>query len=290
MQPRLLKDSGGYSELGSFDCNLMVGRPAALATCDREVTPDALLEQLAGLGVRRALVSHVVAKEYHPSVGNAQLLEALAGQPELLPCWVVLPHHTREMPEPEALIAQMLASGVRAARIYPGISGGMGHRFSLLPHVAGPLLATLERHRIPLFVDYLLGRRDEIDWREVVDVCERHPGLPVVLIRPGGRSDRNLYPLMRGLPNLHIESSGYNANRGIEALAEYTGPERILYGSGYPYNTMPGALFRVAHSRMPLPWRQLVAGGNLERLLNGVTGPADLSRTGSRTLGKEGAE
>lgn len=259
-----------YAELDFMDCNLYIGRPAMLRTCDYEVTPELLRSELALLGVKAGLVSHVVAREYHPSAGNDLLMDALATSPDFAPCWIVLPHHTGEMPEPETLVANMIAKGVRAAKLFPAIAGGAGHRFHLHRHVVGDLLSTLERYRIPLFVDYLLGRRDDVDWREISEVCERHPDLPVVLVRSSGRSSRMLIPLMKALPNLHMETSFYHSHRGLEVLVESVGPERILFGSNYPFNTLPGSVFRVAHTQISWADRRLIAGDNLRRLLAGV--------------------
>lgn len=259
-----------YAELDFFDCNLYLGRPAMVHTCNEEVTPARLRAELDQLSIKGGLVTHVVAREYHPSVGNELLMTELAGHPEMAPCWVLLPHHTGEMPEPAALVDRLLKAGVRAARVFPGIAGGAGHRYPLHRHVVGELFTALERNRIPLLIDYILGRRDDVDWREMADVCERHPNLPVVLVRSSGRSSRVLFPMMRALPNLHMEISFYHSHRGIEALADYVGPERILFGSNYPYNTLPSPVFRVAHSQISLEAKRLVAGGNLRRLLAGV--------------------
>lgn len=219
------------------------------------------------LGVRRALVGHVAAREYHPAVGNAELLEELAGHPRLHPCWAVLPHQTGEMSEPAALVSEMRRHGVRAARVFPGVSRGWGHRFSLDRYVSGPLLTALEGAGIPVLVDYLLFRRDELDWREIADVCERHPGLKLVLIRAGGRSARNLYPMMDAFPNLHVGTAGYAVHRGLEALCERFGPGRLLFGSGFPYWSLGGAVFQLAHARIPLQAKRQIASGNLRRLL-----------------------
>lgn len=259
-----------YLSLDFFDCSLYIGRPAKVPTVNREITPSSLKEELGELAITGGLVTHVTAREYHPAAGNPLLLQQLNGHPELAPCWVLLPHHTGEMAEPRPLVRSMLASGVRAARVYPGIANGDGHRFPLHRLVVGELFAELERNRIPLFIDYLLGRRDDVNWGEVAEVCERHPKLPVILIRSSGRSSRTLHAFMRALPNLHMEISFYHAHRGIEALVEDVGPERILFGSNYPYNTLPAPVFRVAHSLIPLEAKRLIAGGNLRRLLAGV--------------------
>lgn len=259
-----------YADLGFFDCNAFIGRPAARGLLTGPTDPSTLLAEMDKVGVQHALVTHVQAREYHPSEGNRLLMAELTGHPRLFPCWTLLPHHTGEMPEPEVLVRQLLDAGVHAARVFPAVAGGWGHRFSLNKYVAGPLLKVLERHHIPLFVDWLLARRDDPPWRDVIELCENYPALPLVLVRVGGRSDRDVFPLLEAFPNLHIETGGYVAHRGLEGLVERYGAHRLLYGSGYPYYTLTGAAFRLAHTQLPVESRRLIAGDNLRRLLSGV--------------------
>jgi len=180
--------------------------------------------------VERAVVFHAQAQDGVPALGNGLLMEELAGHPRLLPSWVVMPHWTGEMPEPDALVAAMLARGVRVARLHPGAAG---HGFSLEPWCAGPLLEALAAHRIPVILDFMLFRRADPDWRLILDLCGRYPALPLVLTGAGiGRASRTFYALCRLCPNLHIELSRYTPFRGVEALCRMMGATRLLYGSG----------------------------------------------------------
>lgn len=257
-------------EIRFFDCNTFVGRPSAAGSLVGETTPESLVAEMEKVSVGRALVTHVQAREYHPAEGNPLLMTTLEGSARLSACWVVLPHHTGEMPPPGQLIDNLLAEGVRAVRVFPGVSGGWGHRFSLNRYVVGDLFEALARRRIPLLLDYLLFRREDPPWDEVVRVCESYPTLPILLIRPGGRSDRNLYPLLAAFDNLYIETGGYVVHRGIEKVVERFGPERLLFGSGYPYYTMAGAAYRLARASISEESRRMIGSGNLESLLSGV--------------------
>lgn len=254
-------------QTGIFDCNTFIGRPSATGSLVGETTPRRLLAEMDKVGVGRALVTHVQAREYHPCEGNPLLMESIMGHPRFVPCWVVLPHHTGEMAPPERLIKTLAHAGVRAVRIFPGVSGGWGHRFRLNRYVVGELFEALEQYRIPLFLDYLLMRRDDPPWDEVIHVCESYPGLPLILIRPGGRSDRNLYPLLETFDNLYLETGGYNVHRGIEAVVERYGAERLIFGSGYPYYTLTGAAFRLTHCEISEESKRMIGYGNLDRLL-----------------------
>ncbi len=75
----------------------------------------ALLADMRHAGIHGALVYHWLAREYDPGYGNRVLLEEIAGEERLWPCWVLLPHHTGEMPPGAEVVAQMREHGVRAA-------------------------------------------------------------------------------------------------------------------------------------------------------------------------------
>ncbi|HEX4812995.1 MAG TPA: amidohydrolase family protein [Nonomuraea sp.] len=265
-----------------LDCNTFVGRPSGtMPYITRAVSAAQLVRELDRVGVDEAAVYHVLARENDPATGNALLLRELATLPEparrrLHPVGVVLPPHTGELPEPEALVKQLLASGTRMARIFPS-SAMSGHRFSLAPWCAGELLDALERVRMPLAVDFSLFRRGEPPWREIYDLAESHPELPVILIDIQGRNNRTLYPLLKRFGNLLVQSGGFNVHRGLEDLCERFGAHRVVFGSGYPAQTIGGARLQLDRTDLPQADRELIAGGTLAALLDraGQGVPAD---------------
>ncbi|WP_067177716.1 amidohydrolase family protein [Microtetraspora niveoalba] len=263
-----------------LDCNTFIGRPAGHRPyITRAVTAADLVAEMDRVGVHEAAVYHVLAHEYAPEAGNELLLRELAGaaggvRERLRPVGVVLPPHTGEAAEPEPLVAGLLASGVRMARIFPS-SDMAGHRFSLAPWCSGELLAALERVRMPLAVDFTLFRRGEPPWREIHDLVECHPDLPVILMDVQGRNNRTLYPLLKRFANLHVQSAGFNVHHGLEDLCERFGAHRVVFGSGYPLRSMGGALLQLDRAGLPAADRELIASGTLTRLLADVrTGTA----------------
>lgn len=247
-----------------FDCNISMGewkhpRYGAIATADE------LERVLDYLQVERALVFHAHAQEGHAPIGNAMLMRELHGHPRLLPSWVLLPHHTGEMPEAQTLVGQMLEQGVKLARLFPG---GGGHGFSLAPWCADPLLSELAKHRIPVMIDFTLGRRDAPDWNLIYNLCQRHPALPIILTGAGiGRASRTFFPLLQACPNLYIELSRYTPFRAVDAICERFGACRLVYGSGLPLVAAGVALTTVTHALVSHEEKSLIASGNLTRLL-----------------------
>lgn len=97
-----------------FDCDIFLGRSFENVNTDgRLPTLKTLTAELDRLGVHRAAVYHILSKEYHPVTGNRRLLDEISGSDRIEPVWVVMPHHTGEMPEPQELVRQMVEAGDR---------------------------------------------------------------------------------------------------------------------------------------------------------------------------------
>jgi predicted TIM-barrel fold metal-dependent hydrolase len=246
-----------------FDCNAAIGcwkhpRPGGYESA-------AELEMILDYTqVEQAVVYHAQAQETHAPLGNGWLIEELADHPRLLPSWILLPHHTGEMPEPETLIDQMTQQRVRVARLLPGLKG---HRFSLETWCAGPLLKTLETHRIPTLVDFMFFRRDDPDWKLLADLGARYPSLPVILTGWAGLASRSFYALCQASPNLYLDTSRYALYRGLEAFCDKVGARQLVYGSGMPFIAPGVAITTITHADISAEEKAMIAAGNLERLL-----------------------
>jgi predicted TIM-barrel fold metal-dependent hydrolase len=246
-----------------LDCNAAIGRwkhprPGGYETA---AELEAILDYLQ---VAQAVVYHAQAQETHAPLGNALLMEELAGHPRLLPGWLLLPHHTGEMPEPEILLEQMMQQGVRVARLLPGLKG---HRFSMEPWCAGPLLKALETHRVPTLIDFMFFRRDDPDWKLLTDLGSRYPHLPIILTGWAGLASRSFYALCRACPNLYLDTSRYALFRGLEAFCEMVGARQLVYGSGLPFVAPGVAITTITHADICPEEKAMIAAGNLERLL-----------------------
>lgn len=249
-----------------FDANCMLG-PAPARQPGAPTTAEGLQVELRRVGIGRALVYSSLAEHYSPAEGNARLLATVRDYPELIPCWVLMPLTTQELPgagSGATLVDQMLAQGVKAARMFPTL-----HRFSVRGWLLGDLLYALAARRVPLILDF--GNRSWgdrfTDWEAVRETCLTHPHLPVILVREGMASDRWLYPLFHQCPNLFIEMSYYQVHRGIEVVCRRFGPGRLLFGTGMPIYDPGAPISMLLYSDVADDARRQIGSGNLERLL-----------------------
>ncbi|MEM2936225.1 MAG: amidohydrolase family protein [Candidatus Bathyarchaeia archaeon] len=253
-------------DLAFFDCNCMVGRWSTLQP-GSFYSVEGLLEEMSYCGIGEALVFHSLARSYSPAFGNERLLEEIRGKNQLHGCWVLLPHHTGEVPEPETMVESMLSKGVKAARLFP-----KEHRYSLSEWVLGGLLPVLEEHRIPLLLDFgnVHWSDSFTDWNAVAELCSKHPKLPVILMREGLAASRNLYPLLERFENLHLDTSYYFVHRGVEEICEKFGAKHLVFGSGMPTYSAGPPMMVITYSSISQREKGLIAGENLRRLLGGV--------------------
>jgi len=247
--------------LDFFDCNCSIGRSSVLYPGSFH-SPEELVERIKSYHINRALVFQAISRDHFPAEGNPILMENIKNYKELYPCWVVMPHHTGEFPNPVELKSQLKEFNVNAVRIFPSADR---HNYSLKPYSAGPLLEMLESIKLPLFVDI-----DEIGWENIDNLLKSYPNLPVILCNTGYRADRYIYPLMKTYQNLHIETSRYLSHLGVEALCKAIGSDRILFGTGMPLFTGAGAVFFINKLMLTDSEKSRIASGNLVKLITGA--------------------
>jgi Amidohydrolase len=211
-----------------------------------------LLDEMDRFYLREAVVSHWTGEEYDAASGNEALARSI--HPRLLPAWSILPD--------DGFLEALANRRPSVVRINPAPAR---HNFSLARWQAGRMCEYLEQSQVVT----LLSRSD-IEWRELNELLENFPRLPLVLLDVGYRSDSYLIPLLKIFPSLHFDSAGYLAHRQLETFVERHGPERLLFGSRLPLFTPAAALGVLASARIPETDRLAVAGGNLRRLLNSV--------------------
>lgn len=260
------------NEPNYFDSFVTVGKPR-IGQRAGIYTIAEIEEELRYFHITEALILHRLSFEDHPKVGNEEVLKITslasvqapygagqAGKENLHPVWVLLPEQTREMPPPEALVSEMLARGVKAARVYPKT-----HNWSLAEWSAGGLLRALEAHRFPLSIHL-----DETDWKEIQNLAGRHPGLPIIITGALYQTARLIYPLFKRHPNLYLEIAGYQIHRGLEEASRIVGARQFLFGSRMPEFTPAAAIMMVNYARISDEDRRLIAGDNLRRILSEV--------------------
>ncbi len=242
-----------------FDCNCFIGLPpvAMLRPAPRA---DDLLAAMDRSGIERALVWHVLQRDYAVPTGNKLLAEAIAGHRDRLTgCWSIMPPQTGEMPAHEELFAKMAEANVRALRAFPD-----RNRYLLRAESCGPLLEAMVERRIPL----ILSMQGGVSWQAAYDLLAAYPDLVCILADTGlWGTDRFFRPLIESYERVYLELSEYIVDGGIEAFVESYGAKRMLFGTAFPKWDHGGVMLMLRHAEVAEEARQAIAAGNLERIL-----------------------
>lgn len=245
-----------------FDANVCYG-PQKILMPGVDYSLTALLRRMEEFSIEKALVLHSVAREHDPSYGNARLMEEIKGHSNLLPVWALIPHHTGEMDAPDELAEKMIASGVKAAAMFPSIGA---HIFSLKRWSIGPLLDALSERHIPV----IMGCEQVGGMEGMAEFALSYPKLTVIATNVNYRYDRILFPAMDAAPNLHLETSTYKTYFGLQEFVKRFGSERLVFGSGMPAIDPAASVSIVTWSGLPMEQQEMIAHGNLERIIREV--------------------
>lgn len=242
-----------------FDGNCAIGMVARPGPAGAFRTPEELIEYQARFGIERALPFHSLALEHHPTIGNRALIEVVRGYPNLSPSWVILPHHTGEFCPPEELLVEAREVGVRALRMFPDF-----HKYPVDDWMLGDLFAAVEG-QLPLF--WHINKLDTQTARDIYNVCSAYPRLQLVVCDVDKMINRVITPLMRRLPNLWLETSGYRVNSSIKYICEAVGEDRVIFGTQLPWQSTGGPHADFVYAEITEKARVCIGSENLDRLL-----------------------
>ncbi|WP_084959177.1 amidohydrolase family protein [Thermoactinospora rubra] len=239
-----------------LDVNAMIGRLPAEDVGDGGVAE--LRRTMERLRIGSALVAHSAAWRHDPAEGNRLLLEEIAGDERLLPCWVGLPDTCGEVGP--GFVANAVASGVRAIRLYPH-----DHGFQLAGPDVAPLLEEMAEAGLPLLLDM-----DQTSWPEIEQVASARPELHVVVCRVGYRKLRELAGVLGRNANVHVDLSYLGSHLGLEWLVERFGTRSVLFGTGMPLRDPADAVTRLLWSELDDEAVRAVGAGSARELLRGA--------------------
>ncbi len=219
-----------------------------------------LLAEMDYYGVDKALVGNANLDNLPCDESNRQVAEMVGqGRGRLFGVWAVLPPQCEELPPPEAFFEQMARAGGRALTISP-----QAHRYMISRITLGPWMEEAEARGVPVVLDRLSAQ-------EIYDFMELFPRVVSLFQWPYQKwgSDRYVRPLLEAYPCSRLLLTGYWVPEGVRDLAEKYGAERLLYASGFPAKNHGAAMLQLRHCGLPDEAVRLIAGGNMERILQG---------------------
>lgn len=244
-----------------IDCNVVVGRSIVPGSQVIE-TPQQLISAMDTAKVDSALIWHIAQYDLFAPVGNTLASEFSRQSDRFLPTWAALPPVTDELPI-DILLNGMIENGVKVLRLLPAKQHYLVNGISL-----SPLLEVMVEHNIPLMLSLERG----IVWEDVYQLLNDCPKLTVILTDIGvWGQDRYTYPLLAKYPNVYIETSLLSLEAGgLEFGVNKFGAEKFVFGSNFPFKYIEAPLLDLLHSPISDEAKQLIAAGNIERILSEV--------------------
>ena len=109
------------------------------------------------------------------------------------------------------------------------------------------------------------------NWDILYNLMAEFPDLVCVVCDHGcWGEDRRFRPLIERYPNLYVDTSQYLLDGGIEAFVADYGPQRMLYGSGFPASHFGGMMLALKHARISEEAKTAIASQNLDRIIREV--------------------
>ena len=236
-------------------------------------TPEELVVQLKHKGVRQAWAGSFEALFCRDVSGvNARLAAACSDQGEsfLVPFGVVNP----KSPDWEEDLRRCQEDHrMPGIRLYPSY-----HRYPLTDSDFVKLLTLAASRR--LIVQIALSMEDprtQIPWMMAMPtdpgplrpLVAKLPALKLVLLNGGhwaGNNEPDVVALCKA-ENVYFDMAKNEGIGGLEALLAATGPDRVVFGSHYPFFYFESALLKVRESDLTASQKTALTEGNAGRLL-----------------------
>lgn len=253
------------SDITYFDAGCTLGRRMRMPEGQPE-TAEEILAAMDHFGIHDALVVDSLSHEASPMAGNERIIERTRHHPRLHPAWAGLMTHSRELPSPRELVAQMRELGVGALYLFYG-------QFDIRLDDWGidDLLEVLEEARVPVILCPENTRQrgtDATDWTNVVRIGRKFPRLPVIVTESRVyKSQRAVYAALAACPSLMIDLSALWLHKRIEFICQEFGAERLVWGSRLPDRSPGVPIMQLNYSDISEEQLSLIASGNMRRLL-----------------------
>ncbi len=225
---------------------------------------EELERELAHCSISGALVLSTMCVNYDAMHENLRLVRSLESTPQFAPAWNVMPEGD-EFPDVGTLLSKMRESGVSAVHVHPLTNG-----WELYSRESHRLFNGLAGAAVPTF----FSRSEFATYRDLEEILDNFPTLPVVLTGAHWEEQRKVLPLVRAHRNLHLTFDLFQIHYGLEELVGEGLENQLIFGSNAPQMSAGAHRAFVDLATVPTQAKQKIAGGNILRLLRREAPPA----------------
>jgi hypothetical protein len=260
-----------FEHLAIIDCNTFIGNWAFRRL--RRNTAAGLLEMMDSFGIERACVASADAILYEDcQAGNEKLYEETRGAEDRFWLYATL---NPAYPGWERDLGRCADLGFRALRLYPYY-----HNYRLESREAQTVVRAAAEAGLPVSVPvrvvdvrqrHWMDTTQNLDPLELVRLAETCPNATYILTEgflPASPED-DLWKRMSAL-SCYVEISRMSAclDKNLQAALEALGPDRLLFGTGFPFKTPSPAFLKVQTLDADAEAKSLIISGNARRLFD----------------------
>ncbi len=233
-----------------IDVNTLFG-PLPAASVD--LTVEVLLELMSNGGVESACTLSTLGLLLDSNVGNSATRAACSEYPQLIPTATLNPTAFFGDAAP---VQRLQEEGFRLVRFFPALQ-----EWPVTYQPFGAMLELLADYNLPVMVNVIHPGQ--------ITALESFIGSYPTVIFSG--VDAVLLPeaiaVLRKKSNWMLETSRLIAIGSIKQVVESVGPERLLFGTGAPAQSLSAALRALEHAGIPDADRRLILSENAGRIL-----------------------
>jgi len=243
-----------------IDARCQLGR-RGIVKPGEPVSHDDILELMERCHIEKAVAYHCLAKEGEMKAGNLELVKLTEGDDRFIRQWCAMPSAFGEFMSVPELFAAMKEHKVTSLRLLPKTCG-----YSLRPYALGEMMDAAAQCHVPVFIN--LG--EELSTDDLYPLCTNYPNVNFVVGNTGYRENRKFGPILESCPNLYIATGNYVVHCGLKTFCEYFGAQRLIFDTGLPTGSATAAVSLVNFAEISREEKELIAHGNIERLLSEV--------------------
>jgi uncharacterized protein len=224
-------------------------------------SPREMTEVMDRCGVSTALIAANLAIQLDAAAGNDVTARAVSDNPGRMLGYVVV----NPWQDPEAELARWQDDPrFVGVKIHPDL-----HHYPLTAPRYSPVWEYAERTARPVLTHTWLGSAYNDLWH-VSAVAQRYPRAQIIAGHAGVRREGidEAIALARRHANVHLEICGSRGHGAlILRMTGELGPDRVMYGSDFPFIDMRTSLGRVVFAGLDEAAAAMVLGGNIAKLM-----------------------
>ena len=239
----------------------------------RHNTVDGLLKLMDAKGIAKAWVSSAAAITHrNAQPANEEMAESVRSHRDrLIPLAVINPFYAGWQDDLTACKEQL---GMKGLRLYPN-----WHNYNLTDKCCMDLVDAATAHSMPVTIPIRAEDYRQRSWlvdvkdvalAEIVPLIKAKPQARFVLLNGAGYTGSPLGKKDNGLPaNYWIEISRLSAVMGSEIgkLVEVLGPDRVVFGTGMPFNAPDPSLVKIEVLQASQKDKDRICGQNAAALM-----------------------